>query len=677
MAKKPGPLAGSFGNTKYYYASDGTVVDENGKPAPAKFASIFGPPPSAEEKKSKREKIKQSLPKIKETFIKAETNVTGVPTRTFQRELVTSIEHTTKIVGNQEVLNVKLDELFSSFKNTLVQISKNQDQIVSSIILQNQIFQDKVIEAITGIRAPTRAAGTKTKISRSIGGTRTSPVPRVRSKTVAEQAAEKLAEKNIAEKASEGFKFSTLSVLKAAAAGGAVVGSVMAASEKQPYTGEGVAATGSAKEAIDFFVSKGWTREQAIALAANLQVESNFKTNAVGDGGRAYGIAQWHPDRQANFERVYGKPIRESTFKEQLEFVNWELNNTEKRAGERLRSTTDAATAAAIVDQYYERSSGAHRQRRVTLAQQYEKGDIPATPSGAEGAAKATSPRLPTTQIPSSVAQQSSGVSPRLPIPGASERASYPQPQSTTPPGAPSGGPKQREDSSGAANVSMTNGGATRSGPITPYLASAISQAVTEVYGAGARAEVYSGGQPPYPGGPRVGSTRHDNGMAADVYVYANGKKITGDDLGKLAQYWLSRGIGGVGLEMRGGGIHLDQHTDRARSWFYGNETAGARAAVYAGLRGETPSGMIASVERPAGTQQQARLPTASRQYAMQEELEQQRNRNVVFINNVNNNNIRTVYQNSAPVHRPDEGFSPFVVAAAAALGMTRRRGLF
>jgi hypothetical protein len=129
------------------------------------------------------------------------------------------------------------------------------------------------------------------------------------------------------------------------------------------------------EEAQAFFESKGWTKEQAAGIVANLVVESGLKTDAVGDGGQAYGIAQWHPDRQQNFRNFAGKDIRQSTFQEQLEFVNWELNNTEKAAGNRLRGAVSAEDAAAVVDQYYERSAGIHRQERIANASSIMQGD--------------------------------------------------------------------------------------------------------------------------------------------------------------------------------------------------------------------------------------------------------------------------------------------------------------
>jgi peptidoglycan hydrolase-like protein with peptidoglycan-binding domain len=132
----------------------------------------------------------------------------------------------------------------------------------------------------------------------------------------------------------------------------------------------GVGETGTAKEAVAFFVSKGWTPQQAAGIVGNLQAESgaNLRTDAVGDGGKAYGIAQWHPDRQAKFATAFGKDIRQAGFKEQLEFVQWELENSESKAAAKLKGAVTAEQAAWLFDQYYERSSGAHRQKRIDNA---------------------------------------------------------------------------------------------------------------------------------------------------------------------------------------------------------------------------------------------------------------------------------------------------------------------
>ena len=131
-----------------------------------------------------------------------------------------------------------------------------------------------------------------------------------------------------------------------------------------------VTATGNAKTAMDYFTQQGWSKEQAAGLVANLQAESgqNLNISAVGDAGKAYGIAQWHGDRQKHFQKAMGRPIKGSSLEDQLKFVQWELTNTEKRAGTRLKAAESAAEAAAIIDQFYERSSGIHRQKRIASA---------------------------------------------------------------------------------------------------------------------------------------------------------------------------------------------------------------------------------------------------------------------------------------------------------------------
>jgi hypothetical protein len=107
---------------------------------------------------------------------------------------------------------------------------------------------------------------------------------------------------------------------------------------------------------IQKLIGMGWTRAQASGIAANIQRESGGNEKAVGDSGRAFGLAQWHPDRQAAFEKWAGKSMRESNRAEQLAFINHELRQgSEKNAGDALSKARDAGQAAAIVSQQYER----------------------------------------------------------------------------------------------------------------------------------------------------------------------------------------------------------------------------------------------------------------------------------------------------------------------------------
>lgn len=115
-------------------------------------------------------------------------------------------------------------------------------------------------------------------------------------------------------------------------------------------------APSNAADPLKFFMGLGWTKDQAAGIVANLQHESGMKADAKGDGGKAYGIAQWHPDRQANFKKWSGKDIRDSTAQEQMRFVNYELTQgAEKKAGNLLRASTNARQAGEIVSKHYER----------------------------------------------------------------------------------------------------------------------------------------------------------------------------------------------------------------------------------------------------------------------------------------------------------------------------------
>jgi len=154
-----------------------------------------------------------------------------------------------------------------------------------------------------------------------------------------------------------------------------------------------------------------------------------------------------------------------------------------------------------------------------------------------------------------------------------------------------------------ASKLVMTNQSATRNRPITENLRDKLITAVTAVYGSNCKIAVYSGGQDRQgQGNRRTGSIRHDDygqgGRAADLYVYVAGRKIFGEELAKLGQFWLAAKLGGCGLEMATGGIHLDEWTSPPPGggmfWTYAysdNKSWGktVRAMLEAGSRGVFP----------------------------------------------------------------------------------------
>ncbi|MCA9750201.1 MAG: hypothetical protein KC414_13920 [Romboutsia sp.] len=128
------------------------------------------------------------------------------------------------------------------------------------------------------------------------------------------------------------------------------------------------------QEAYAFFKGRGYSDIQTSAIVGNLMEESgNFSSDVIngkrrGDGGKAFGIAQWHPDRQQVYKKNFGKDLTSTNFQEQLRFVHFELQNTERKALEKLSKATNVNDAAYLIDKHYERSAGTATSKRQANA---------------------------------------------------------------------------------------------------------------------------------------------------------------------------------------------------------------------------------------------------------------------------------------------------------------------
>lgn len=107
-------------------------------------------------------------------------------------------------------------------------------------------------------------------------------------------------------------------------------------------------------------IELGYSPAQAAGVIGNLKQESGFNLdpNVVGDKGTAFGIAQWRGPRYEalqNFARSAGKDWRDPVL--QTDFIDYELKNSERRAGDLLRSarTPEEAAKAFIA---FERPAG-------------------------------------------------------------------------------------------------------------------------------------------------------------------------------------------------------------------------------------------------------------------------------------------------------------------------------
>ncbi len=145
------------------------------------------------------------------------------------------------------------------------------------------------------------------------------------------------------------------------------------------------APAGRDKQVVDYFVAQGWTRDQAVGIAANLKRESNLQPlRANAQGLNFFGLAQWDAGRQAAFARWAGHSIKDSTMEEQLAFVQYELTHGEQGAAARVRQATSASDAARAFSRYYERTDHPEREEPIraniadelssSLGQQYAGG---------------------------------------------------------------------------------------------------------------------------------------------------------------------------------------------------------------------------------------------------------------------------------------------------------------
>lgn len=104
----------------------------------------------------------------------------------------------------------------------------------------------------------------------------------------------------------------------------------------------------------------GYSPNQVAGIIGNLQQESGrgLNPNVVGDKGTAYGIAQWRGPRfegLQSFAQQRGIDWRDPAL--QADYIHHELNTTERRAGELLRSAkTPEESARAFIG--FERPAG-------------------------------------------------------------------------------------------------------------------------------------------------------------------------------------------------------------------------------------------------------------------------------------------------------------------------------
>lgn len=140
--------------------------------------------------------------------------------------------------------------------------------------------------------------------------------------------------------------------------------------------------------------NKGYSREQAAAVAAMARAEGGFNTEAVGDNGTAEGTFQQHVERRQAIEKHFGKRLTAMTLTEQADAFDWELHNSESKAGRAffsakdLHGTVKAALDAERPAEYLRNGvGGSEYQRRYAMAlraMQQTQGQVPVAPGSSQ-----------------------------------------------------------------------------------------------------------------------------------------------------------------------------------------------------------------------------------------------------------------------------------------------------
>lgn len=139
---------------------------------------------------------------------------------------------------------------------------------------------------------------------------------------------------------------------------------------------------------------------------------------------------------------------------------------------------------------------------------------------------------------------------------------------------------------SGSGRVKMANSGKIRNQAINSRLMDILEKASEE---AGVDVVVFSGGQPRKgSGGKRTGSIRHDDGLAADIWLYSGGKRLRTDNKDPIVAKFIAsavaagaRGIGAGPGYMDNVGIHVDLWGSKAGGTIWGAGGKSSNAPSY------------------------------------------------------------------------------------------------
>lgn len=123
-----------------------------------------------------------------------------------------------------------------------------------------------------------------------------------------------------------------------------------------------------------YLISLGYSKANASGIAGNIFVESSYNPLAVGDNGNSFGLAQWHKSRWERLNQWSKKNNKNpNTFQGQIDYLDWELKNTEKRAYQKLLEAKTPYESAYNFAKYFERPAKISPVRMRTAEEIYKK----------------------------------------------------------------------------------------------------------------------------------------------------------------------------------------------------------------------------------------------------------------------------------------------------------------
>ncbi len=164
---------------------------------------------------------------------------------------------------------------------------------------------------------------------------------------------------------------------------------------------------------IGFWTARGYSTSDAAAIMANIYAESGGSATARGDNGKAYGLAQWHPDRAAAIKAGTGIDIYTASRQQQMEALAWEMHHRGGFNPAQFRGMTSTYAKAAYFSNKFESPSdfwGTKAAQRGNLAVSIDKIIVHTQATDADGMAKGVHKAL-STHLSTLAANVSDGVS--------------------------------------------------------------------------------------------------------------------------------------------------------------------------------------------------------------------------------------------------------------------------